>query len=295
MNEYTHIPPPSMLRDDPAISTGHLLVWIEASAEHAMENHVVSEPSTEVCGVLVGMHGENAEGPFTYVTRAIEGKHADQRSASVTFTHDTWDYIHEVLADEDGPRDIVGWYHSHPGFGVFYSSHDCFIQQNFFGQAWQVGVVLDPSDGSRGVFVNTQKGVRGLPTYRRGNPVSTESDTAVTCLYRYPIVTAASDSSESPAQRLAVTDSLRLIAIEQGVTQLRRDVRRLQFAALSAGALVVGTLTMNAWVLFDSTASVPEGTTRLRNPADDSSSRETPREQASPNPRHRSEVSQEPS
>ncbi len=28
--------------------------------------------------------------------------------------------------------DIVGWYHTHPSFGIFLSHHDLFIHQNFF-------------------------------------------------------------------------------------------------------------------------------------------------------------------
>ena len=33
---------------------------------------------------------------------------------------------------------IVGWYHTHPGFGVEFSEMDLFIQQNFFGGPAQI-------------------------------------------------------------------------------------------------------------------------------------------------------------
>jgi len=29
-------------------------------------------------------------------------------------------------------KKIVGWYHSHPGFGIFLSEYDLFIHRNFF-------------------------------------------------------------------------------------------------------------------------------------------------------------------
>ena len=47
---------------------------------------------------------------------------------------------------------IVGWYHSHPGFGVFLSEHDLFIQQNFFSNPQQVAWVYDPHTDEEGCF-----------------------------------------------------------------------------------------------------------------------------------------------
>jgi len=46
----------------------------------------------------------------------------------------------------------VGWYHSHPNFGIFLSEHDHFIQRNFFSQPWQVAVMVDPVRREMGCF-----------------------------------------------------------------------------------------------------------------------------------------------
>ena len=48
--------------------------------------------------------------------------------------------------------DIVGWYHTHPDFGIFLSSHDLFIHRNFFDQPLQVAYVVDPIRQTRGFF-----------------------------------------------------------------------------------------------------------------------------------------------
>ena len=48
---------------------------------------------------------------------------------------------------------IVGWYHSHPGFGLFLSEYDSFIQENFFIDPNHVALVVDPLEGSLGWFV----------------------------------------------------------------------------------------------------------------------------------------------
>ena len=45
---------------------------------------------------------------------------------------------------EHSEERIVGWYHTHPGFGIFLSGMDLFIQDHFFNLPWQVAFVYDP-------------------------------------------------------------------------------------------------------------------------------------------------------
>ena len=53
---------------------------------------------------------------------------------------------------------MVGWYHTHPGVGIFLSGMDLFIHQNFFTQMWHVAYVLDPRARTSGFFCwNRQK------------------------------------------------------------------------------------------------------------------------------------------
>jgi proteasome lid subunit RPN8/RPN11 len=47
---------------------------------------------------------------------------------------------------------VVGWYHTHPGFGVFMSGTDQATQRNVFGMAWQIAVVYDPLNREYGLF-----------------------------------------------------------------------------------------------------------------------------------------------
>jgi hypothetical protein len=77
---------------------------------------------------------------------------AAQGGAHVTFTQDTWEHIYKTK-DRDYPDErIVGWYHSHPGFGVFLSDHDTFIHKNFFSSPQQVAWVYDPHSDEEGCF-----------------------------------------------------------------------------------------------------------------------------------------------
>lgn len=48
---------------------------------------------------------------------------------------------------------VVGWYHSHPGFGAFFSDTDRRTQAAFFREPYGVGWCVDPSDDSHACFV----------------------------------------------------------------------------------------------------------------------------------------------
>jgi proteasome lid subunit RPN8/RPN11 len=47
---------------------------------------------------------------------------------------------------------VVGWHHTHPGFGVFLSGYDLFIHQHFFREPWQIALVIDPQRQELGFF-----------------------------------------------------------------------------------------------------------------------------------------------
>ncbi len=71
----------------------------------------------------------------------------------MTFTHETWAHISNVKDAEFAEQRIVGWYHSHPGFGVFLSPQDVFIHRGFFDLPWQIALVVDPRSAEEGFFV----------------------------------------------------------------------------------------------------------------------------------------------
>jgi proteasome lid subunit RPN8/RPN11 len=113
-------------------------------------DHVFSNLEGEVGGVLVGNLIGSGEPPI--IVGSIPASHAGESRASVTFTQDAWAEIHSVLEDKFPDARIVGWYHSHPGFGIFLSEHDLFIHRNFFGDPGQVAFVVDPFSGQEGTF-----------------------------------------------------------------------------------------------------------------------------------------------
>jgi proteasome lid subunit RPN8/RPN11 len=113
-----------------------------------IRQHARSNKSAEVCGVLIGTVQEDA----IAVTACIRGLNAEQGGAHVTFTQDTWAHIYKIKDAEYPDERILGWYHSHPGFGVFLSDHDTFIHKNFFSAPQQVAWVYDPISDEEGCF-----------------------------------------------------------------------------------------------------------------------------------------------
>jgi proteasome lid subunit RPN8/RPN11 len=111
-------------------------------------DHTFDNADREVGGVLIGDPGASAPS----LIAAIPALQAAEERAALTFTQDAWEHVHRVLEREYPGRQIVGWYHSHPGFGVFLSENDLFIHRNFFSDSSQIALVVDPIEGTEGVF-----------------------------------------------------------------------------------------------------------------------------------------------
>src|SRR6267142_399549 len=124
------------------------VLQISTEVVRQIRQHARANGKTEVCGILIGAEDDGV----TCVEACIAGVNAAQGGAHVTFTQDTWEHIYKIK-DRDYPDErIVGWYHSHPGFGVFLSEHDTFIHKNFFSSPQQVAWVYDPHSDEEGCF-----------------------------------------------------------------------------------------------------------------------------------------------
>ena len=125
--------------------------FVLQSVINEIKAHGRSSMRHEVCGVLLGNLCFDGE-PYLFIDARIEGKYASHQSGSVTFTSETWDYINSERDAKFPDRKIVGWYHTHPGFGIFLSNMDVFIHQNFFPMPWQPAYVFDPQAETDGFF-----------------------------------------------------------------------------------------------------------------------------------------------
>ncbi|CAN5675637.1 hypothetical protein BH23PLA1_BH23PLA1_06700 [soil metagenome] len=131
-----------------------LPIFLSLSTADKIERHALSDTSVELGGILLGKEcvDDQTGLPFVWITEALEAKHYENTQASFTYTHESWQEITRERDQKYPDLDIVGWYHTHPDFGIFLSGHDVFIQQHFFSQLLQVAYVVDPIRQTRGFF-----------------------------------------------------------------------------------------------------------------------------------------------
>jgi proteasome lid subunit RPN8/RPN11 len=216
---------------------------IDSEVAREIRQHAHSSRKAEICGVLIGQD----RGGVVKVEASITGLNAEEAGAHVTFTQDTWEHIYRVKDRKFPDARIVGWYHSHPGFGVFLSEHDTFIHTNFFSSPGQVAWVVDPHSDEEGCFGWVGGRIERLTQIavidRRGGEHADESSRPE------PSFSARSDKdvelSYEPKPAEVSGEGL-------DSTSLRRLVGTI-FSCLTA--LVVGVLL--AWYVFPRVVVVP--------------------------------------
>lgn len=131
-----------------------LKIFINRATLGNIDKYLSGDLNNELGGVLVGDLCVNNEGKnFIQIYNFIIAKHTNSSLSRLTFTHDTWSYINDILEKNFPDQKILGWFHSHPGHTVFLSTYDVFIQQNFFNLDYMVAYVFDPTIKERGFFV----------------------------------------------------------------------------------------------------------------------------------------------
>jgi proteasome lid subunit RPN8/RPN11 len=119
-------------------------VFIAQSALQQIDEHAHGDLEREVGGVLMG-HLREGEAQLTIeILAALPAVSADHGPVHFTFTADAWARIHEDRSDQYPDLQIVGWFHTHPDLGVFYSADDVVVHTAAFVMPWHVGLVIDP-------------------------------------------------------------------------------------------------------------------------------------------------------
>lgn len=125
------------------------LIFVQQNCMEAMESHVRSDILNEQAGILCGKaYQDDGGGYYISVTSALA---VDTISSPghFSFHEKSWDAVWgKIEADSN----IVGWYHSHPGIGVFMSATDLRTQALYFNAPWQIAVVIDPISRETGIF-----------------------------------------------------------------------------------------------------------------------------------------------
>lgn len=127
-------------------------VYIKQDVYKALEKYASSDTSKERGTILIGDYCEQLGKTHIVISDYIEAKYTDASASTLTFTHETWDYVHKQHDILFPNKKIIGWQHTHPNYGIFLSNYDLFIQDNFFNMPFQVAYVIDPIQNIRGFF-----------------------------------------------------------------------------------------------------------------------------------------------
>lgn len=165
------------LREKPFLEDGEPAYRVSFSPEayESLRRHAHENTQVEICGILAGNPAKDRQGPHLDILAAIRGEYAETKAGQVTFTHETWNHVQKVMAAEHPDLKVVGWYHSHPGYGLFLSPQDEFIHGQFFNLPWQVAFVIDPVAEEDGFFIWRQGKPQRMRHYWVGGERKTPS------------------------------------------------------------------------------------------------------------------------
>ena len=137
------------------------LVVLASEAGRAAWDHVVRSP-LERGGLLLGEplveRVGDAEPLAVFLRAAVPGLDDDATEYSLRLNAGVWDAARAALAPGEV---VVGWFHSHPDIGAFFSGTDRRTQAGFFGHPFSVGWVIDPVRREQAWFVGPRS--RELP------------------------------------------------------------------------------------------------------------------------------------
>lgn len=112
------------------------------------------EEGKEVMGLLLGRILVDDDGEYAVVDDIITSK-LEANRVMVRFDRDGMETLVNAIDDMSQDADIVGWYHSHLGYGCFMSETDIKTQDGLFGGECGFALVVDPMKNEIAVFDST--------------------------------------------------------------------------------------------------------------------------------------------
>ena len=148
-SEALTLPPPGKFLETLTLHDGARLgqlgntaprVVIAASCFEHMLDHLKTS-RLELGGLLVGQaYGDDAP-RIIAVQHSVASAAFDNTGVSLRMESEVWNLARPLLGPD---AVIIGWYHSHPDLGAFFSDTDRTTQKSFFRQPFSLGIVIDP-------------------------------------------------------------------------------------------------------------------------------------------------------
>ncbi|MBT0032530.1 MULTISPECIES: Mov34/MPN/PAD-1 family protein [Vibrio harveyi group] len=119
-------------------------VFMSDTVKKTVMDHITCN-QTESGGLLVGevisLDSLDSGVVAVHVTTAIPSQEFDATSVSLSMGPAVWDAARSYITNDNF---VIGWYHSHPNLGAFFSGTDRKTQAEFFNKKYHLGLVIDP-------------------------------------------------------------------------------------------------------------------------------------------------------
>lgn len=116
-------------------------IWFKQSVRNEVLKYL-SSFRVEAGGLLLGSRFSPTDfGEILSIEYFVPGTEFEGTGVSLSMGTSVWDAARPYL---DQGSIVVGWVHSHPNLGAFFSGTDRRTQRHFFAKTWQVGLCIDP-------------------------------------------------------------------------------------------------------------------------------------------------------
>ena len=119
-------------------------VIFEEDVHQAVIAHL-STKNVELGGLLTGhvysTHDLHQGIVAVRITNAVACDNFVSTGVSLNMNSDVW---HKANSSSTDGAFVIGWYHSHPNLGAFFSGTDRRTQNAFFKNTYSLGLVIDP-------------------------------------------------------------------------------------------------------------------------------------------------------
>ena len=135
----------------------HAMVLFLDEAREGIMRHVGARRE-ESGGLLLGIAAtprrlSGISKPLVCVTDVVPALEYEGTSISLRMDHSVW--TSASLGIERGLM-VVGWFHSHPNLGAFFSGTDRATQRQFFAHDYSLGYVVDPVRDDHAYFMGPE-------------------------------------------------------------------------------------------------------------------------------------------
>lgn len=130
------------------------MILIDQEVLKRVNEHVTLDVKNEVGGFLLGKRYlcPVSRRPYIRIDNYSEAQFTSADDVSLHIDKLTWMQLHDELDGKYSGKELMGWYHSHPGHSVFLSSKDVIVHELSFTDDWMVALVVDPQFMTGGFF-----------------------------------------------------------------------------------------------------------------------------------------------